>query len=175
MKHITSRLLALLLTLAMIISMMPAVYAADEDVTIVENEQPTVEETIVENSTEDTTVEPAKAVEANFSESTTEGTTTYVAKVGETSYTTLGEAVKAATPGDTIVLQDNIEITSKQSISKQLTLDLNGKIITGTAFRTSELTSTGDLTVKDSIGGGKIANSYSGSATSTTVLSLIHI
>ena len=40
MKHITSRLLALLLTAAMIISMVPAVYAADEDVTIVENEQP---------------------------------------------------------------------------------------------------------------------------------------
>ena len=97
MKHITSRLLALLLTVAMIISMMPAVYAADKDVTIVENKQPTVEETIVGNSTEDTTVEPAKAVEANFSEGTTEGATansidlaTFVAWLAENGYSVDG-------------------------------------------------------------------------------------
>ena len=99
----------------------------------------------------------------------TDSATTYVAKVGEKSYATLAAAVRAATAGDTIVLQDNIEIASKQSISKQLTLDLNGKMLTGTALWTIELTSTGDLTVKDSIGGGKIANSCSGSDYPRTV------
>ena len=103
MKHITSRLLALLLTLAMIISMVPAVYAADEDVTIVENEQPTVEETIVENSTEDTTVEPAKAVEANFSEGETALTNYVTVNNGETRYTTLDEAIAAAEPVNGVI------------------------------------------------------------------------
>ena len=101
MKHITSRLLALLLTAAMIVSIMPAVYAADEDVTIVENEQPTVEESIVEDSTEDTTedttVEPAKAAEANLSE----GTTTDAAKTADgVTYATLADAIAAAKDGE---------------------------------------------------------------------------
>ena len=99
MKHITSRLLALLLTLAMIISMMPAVYAAEPDVTTTED--PVIEDTIVEDSTEDstedTTVEPAKAVEANLSEGTTEGATansidlaTFVAWLAENGYSVDG-------------------------------------------------------------------------------------
>ena len=133
MKHITSRLLALLLTVAMIVSIMPAVYAADEDVTIVENEQPTVEEPIVENSTEDTaedtTVEPAKAAEANLSEGTTEGATTNVAKVGETSYANLADAIAAAADGDTVtLLADTIEDVT---INNNITLDLSGKTLTG--------------------------------------------
>ena len=114
MKHITSRLLALLLTLAMIISMMPAVYAADEDVAIVENEQPTVEETIVENSTEDTTVEPAKAVEANLSEGET-ALTSYVTVNGAAQYATLDEAIAAAEPVNGVItytITGKIEVAS---------------------------------------------------------------
>ena len=115
MKHITSRLLALLLTAAMIISMAPAVYAADEDVTIVENEQPTVEETIVENSTEDTTVEPAKAVEANFSEGETTLTNYVTVNSGKTQYATLDEAIAAAEPKNGVItytVTGKIEVTS---------------------------------------------------------------
>ena len=138
MKHITSRLLALLLTVAMIVSIVPAVYAADEDVTIVENEQPTVEETIVENSTEDTTVEPAKAAEANLSEGTTEGTTTDVAEVGGTSYTTLAGAIAAAVDGGTVTLLDNV--TEDVTINTDITLDLGGKTLTNTNAGKATLT-----------------------------------
>ena len=116
MKHITSRLLALLLTAAMIISMVPAVYAADEDVTIVENEQPTVEETIVENSTEDTTVESAKAVEANFSEGETALTSYVTVNSGVTQYETLEAAIAAATPDSngviTYTITGKVEVTT---------------------------------------------------------------
>ena len=130
MKHITSRLLALLLTVAMIVSIMPAVYAADEDVTIVENEQPTVEEPIVEDSTEDTTedttVEPAKAVEANLSE----GTTTYVAKTADgVTYATLADAIAAAKDGETVTLL--ADVSEDVTINKSITLDLGGKTLTG--------------------------------------------
>ena len=98
-----------------------------------------------------------------------DGNSTNVAKIGDKEYATLQAAVDAAKNGDTIVLLKDITITSKQSISKQLTLDLNGKTLTGTAYRTIELTWTGDLTVKDSLGGGKIANSYSGKSYPRTV------
>lgn len=139
MKHITSRLLALLLTAAMIISMAPAVYAADEDVTIVENEQPTVEEPIVENSTEDTaedtTVEPAKAAEANLSE----GTTTDAAKTADgVTYATLADAIAAAKDGDTVTLLADVK--EDVTITTDITLDLGGKTLTNTNAGKATLT-----------------------------------
>ena len=83
------------------------------------------------------------------------------AEVGGTGYATLAEAIKAATSGATVTLLDNIELTSAQSINKQLTLDLNGKTITSTAANTIKLVAGADLTVKDSAAGGKIANTNS--------------
>ena len=86
---------------------------------------------------------------------------TGVAEVGGTGYATLAEAIRAANTGDTVTLLDNIELTSAQSINKQLTLDLNGKTITSTAANTIKLVAGADLTVKDSAAGGKIANTNS--------------
>lgn len=83
------------------------------------------------------------------------------AEVGGTGYATLAEAIKAAKGGDTVTLLDDITLTSAQSISKQLTLDLNGKTITSTAANTIKLVAGADLTVKDSAAGGKIANTNS--------------
>lgn len=90
--------------------------------------------------------------------------TTGVAKIGDTGYETLAKAVTAANPGDTITLLDNIELTSAQSISRQLTIDLNGKTITSSAKYTIKLNTGADLTVKDSATGGKIANTHSSDA-----------
>ena len=84
-----------------------------------------------------------------------------VAEVGGTGYATLAEAIRAANTGDTVTLLDNIELTSAQSINKQLTLDLNGKTIDSTAQYTLKLVAGADLTVKDSAAGGKIANTNS--------------
>ena len=94
---------------------------------------------------------------------------TGVAKIGNTGYETLPAAVKAAKAGDTIVLLDNITLSSAQTISKQLTIDLNGKTITGTAYQTIQLKAGADLTVKDSASGGKITNTYTGSANPATI------
>ena len=94
---------------------------------------------------------------------------TGVAKIGDTGYETLAAAVKNASAGETIVLLDNITLSSVQTISKQLTIDLNGKTITSTAYQTIQLKDGADLTVKDSASGGKIANAYKGSTYPATI------
>ncbi len=98
-----------------------------------------------------------------------EGETVNVAKIGDTEYATLQKAITAATADDTVVLTDNITLSSYQSISKKVTLDLNGKTLSSTAIYTIYLSTNGDLTVKDSNGEGKICNEYSKSSAATTV------
>ena len=93
----------------------------------------------------------------------------YVAEINGTGYETLAEAAKAAAAGDTITLLSDIKLTSVQTISKKLTLDLNGKTLDSTAYRTIQLNFGADLTVQDSGGTGKIANSYNGSTYPSTV------
>lgn len=104
MKHITSKLLSLLLCLAMLMSMIPAAYATDDG-----------ESTGGENSTEDTTVEPAKAVEANLSEGAT-ALTSYVTVNGDaTPYATLDEAIAAAEPVNGVItytINGKVEVTA---------------------------------------------------------------
>lgn len=104
MKHITSKLLSLLLCLAMLMSMIPAAYATDDG-----------ESTGGENSTEDTTVEPAKAVEANSSEGAT-ALTSYVTVNGDTTqYATLDGAIAAAEPVNGVItytISGKIEVAS---------------------------------------------------------------
>ena len=77
-------------------------------------------------------------------------------------YATLEEAISAAKAGDTVVLMKNIELNNAVVISAddKITLDLNGKTITGTDSTNANFglvtVNKGDLTVKDSIGSGKI-------------------
>ena len=61
----------------------------------------------------------------------TEGTAlTAVAQIGEQKYETLAEAVAAAQSGDTVVLVENAVLTERLTISKSITLNLNGKTVT---------------------------------------------
>ena len=63
---------------------------------------------------------------------TGEAVTANVAKVGETEYPTLAEAVAAAKDGQTVKMLNNTKVTQEIYFSgKTITLDLNGKIITG--------------------------------------------
>lgn len=102
---------------------------------------------------------------------TAEGETVNVAKIGDTEYATLQKAITAATADDTVVLTDNITLSSYPSISKKVTLDLNGKTLSSTAIYTIRLYTNGDLTVKDSSNGeGKICNEYSRSSATTVYL-----
>ena len=56
--------------------------------------------------------------------------TIHVAKIGTTHYTTLAEAVNAAEAGTTVKLLSDISVSNVIDITKDLTLDLNGKTIT---------------------------------------------
>ena len=96
-------------------------------------------------------------------------TSSAAAEVNGTGYETLAAAINAANTGDTVTLLADVNLDSAQTISKQLTIDLNGKTINSTAYRTIRLKTGADLTVKDSAGGGKIANTYKGSANPATI------
>ncbi len=87
------------------------------------------------------------------------------------NFATLSEAVKAAQAGETVTLLADITLASKQSISKELTLDLNGKTLTGTALRTLFLGSGANVTIQDSSAEktGKVANGYKGSRDPYTI------
>ena len=59
----------------------------------------------------------------------------YVAMIGDTKYTTLSEALKAAQPGDTVVLvADADEANNFVQISANITLDLAGHSVTALYF-----------------------------------------
>ena len=94
---------------------------------------------------------------------------TYVAQVGDTKYATLKDAIAAAEAGQTVTLLTDVSLTSTQAISKQLTIDLNGKTISSPKYRTIQLNAGADLTVKDSASVGKITNTYTGSAYPSTI------
>ncbi len=119
MKHITSKLLSLLLCLAMLMSMVPAAYAA---------------------GTEGTDV-----TEANGGASEQAAATTDAAKVGETGYTTIAEAIAAAKDGDTVKLLADVIQNTMLTIDKNITLDLNGKNIYNTENIWSDTKQTYEL------------------------------
>ena len=73
----------------------------------------------------------------------------------ETGYGTFAAALNAAQNGDTLVINKNISLTSSNSLSKSITLDLNGNTIASTKpFFT--VGSNVNLTIKDSGDNGKI-------------------
>ena len=82
----------------------------------------------------------------------------YVAKIGSTGYEKLADAIKAATSSSKIVklvanVTESIEIAS----NKTRTLDLNGFTLTNTEGEHT-IVNNGTLTIKDSVGTGKVDN-----------------
>jgi len=62
----------------------------------------------------------------------TDNTTKVVAKIGDTYYTSLAKAFEAATNDETVKLLQNVELSETIKVNANVTLDLNGKTITGT-------------------------------------------
>ena len=102
---------------------------------------------------------------------TTEEVASVANAKGVVNFATLAEAIVAAQAGETVTLLADITLASKQSISKELTLDLNGKTLTGTAYQTLSLGSGANVTIQDSSAEktGKVANGYKGSADPYTI------
>ena len=92
----------------------------------------------------------------------------FVAKVGDTYYKTLAEAVAAAKNNETVTLLKNAETTVELSFTnKAITLNLNGKTVSGTFtdnFSVIEAGENASLTVQDTsvAGTGKIASNKYG-------------
>ena len=86
------------------------------------------------------------------------------AKIGDKKYSSLTKAIAAAEANDIITLLKDIELEETVTVpaGKEITLELNGKTITGTDNNTSgnfyliDVKNGADFTVKDSIGAGKI-------------------
>lgn len=92
----------------------------------------------------------------------------FVAKVGDTYYKTLADAVAAAKNDETVTLLKNAETTVELSFTnKAITLDLNGKTVSGTFTDNFSVIKAGEdasLTVQDTsvAGTGKIASNKYG-------------
>lgn len=95
----------------------------------------------------------------------------YVAAIGTTGYETLEAALAAADAGATVKMLADVTLTAKQTIAKALVLDLNGKTISSTAYRTISLGSGANVTIRDSSTGqnGKITNGYTGNSYPRTI------
>lgn len=77
--------------------------------------------------------------------------TVNAAKVGDVEYATLADAVAAANAGDTITLLSDCDVSTPISVGKKLTINLNGKTITGkngdAGCRVFNVVAGGDLTL----------------------------
>ncbi|MBQ2755432.1 MAG: hypothetical protein IJF27_02030 [Oscillospiraceae bacterium] len=100
---------------------------------------------------------------------------TDVAEVNGVGYDDIQEAIDAAAAGDKIVLVDDITLDStvKVPAGKKITIDLNGKAVsmvyTENATSNHEmLLNKGDLTIEDSVGGGKLSYEYKGASLGTS-------
>ncbi len=98
--------------------------------------------------------------------------TVYAAEVDAVKYETLEAAVEAVSDtAKTILLLTPTDLSSKLAISgKSVTLDLNGKTLTSEAG--IELKNKAALTVKDSVGAGKIMLSKSSLSVNSSTLKI---
>lgn len=87
----------------------------------------------------------------------------YEAKIGNDYYITLKKAIDEAENNDTVKIVKNVSLDEQLVIeNKVLTLDLNGKTISENGAGVRKIRNEGILTITDSIGGGKICNTYVG-------------
>ena len=105
---------------------------------------------------------------------TEETQTSTVASVGSESYATLAEAIAEAQTGDTITLLADVEATSRFYVAgKKITIDLAGYTISGICNESQStliyVENNAELTVKDSVGTGKITYAKGSSNVGWTV------
>ena len=84
-----------------------------------------------------------------------------VCAIGGKEYSTLQDAVEEVQDGQTIKLLENVELTATVTLPNGVTLDLNGKTISGAMADTITIAGEATVTITDNStnGGGKISNS----------------
>ncbi len=131
------RVLAIAMTLAMTLSLLPVSALATETGETPEEETSTVnsiQETNSSENAENQDQELTADVEIDEDTQVTEGDSVenFVAKIGDMPYATLQGAIDAASDNATIVLQDDVVLDACITISKTITLDLAGNTISNT-------------------------------------------
>ena len=131
------RVLAIAMTLAMTLSLLPVSALATETGETPEEETSTVnsiQETNSSENAENQDQELTADVEIDEDTQVTEGDSVenFVAKIGDMPYATLQGAINAASDNATIVLQDDVVLDTCITISKTITLDLAGNKISNT-------------------------------------------
>lgn len=131
------RVLAIAMTLAMTLSLLPVSALATETGETPEEETSTVnsiQETNSSENAENQDQELTADVEIDEDTQVTEGDSVenFVAKIGDMPYATLQGAINAASDNATIVLQDDVVLDTCITISKTITLDLAGNTISNT-------------------------------------------
>ena len=87
----------------------------------------------------------------------------YVARIGTKGYESLAAAIEAAGKGEEIDLMKDVYENVTIAAGQQITLDLNGKTLNGgTGTSVATITNYGTLTIKDSVGGGRVMRDDSG-------------
>lgn len=95
-----------------------------------------------------------------------------VAKIGDTTYTDLQTALDAAN-GQTVVLQQDVDVSAAGlKITGTATLDLNGNDVKAANTNPGQIRVEGNLTLKDTVGQGKIytETDYTGGSTGYAVV-----
>lgn len=158
------RVLAIAMTLAMTLSLLPVSALATETGETPEEETSTVnsiQETNSSEKAENQDQELTADVEIDENTPVTVGDSVEnpVATIGETGYKTLAEAIEKAPAEATIQMQKDTTLEDAVNITKDITLDLNGKTITSNksarwafAVETSGVT----FTIDDTATGGTI-------------------
>lgn len=158
------RVLAIAMTLAMTLSLLPVSALATETGETPEEETSTVnsiQETNSSENAENQDQELTADVEIDEDTQVTVGDSVEnpVATIGETGYKTLAEAIEEAPAEATIQMQQDTTLEDAVNITKDITLDLNGKTITSNrsarwafAVETSGVT----FTIDDTATGGTI-------------------
>lgn len=149
------RILSLLLTLAMVLTLAPVAFATGDDAAQDANSTEAVDTAQVEPQ-EDAAGEDASVTTAE------DTTTTVVAKIGEKQYETLQAALDAAKTGETVEMLTDVDLgntsaklyTSKNKATNVI-VDLGGHMLTSSASATVTLSAT-DWTIQN----GTIKNTY---------------
>lgn len=158
------RVLAIAMTLAMTLSLLPVSALATETGETPEEETSpvnSIQETNSSEKAENQDQELTADVEIDEDTQVTVGDSVEnpVATIGETGYKTLAEAIEKAPAEATIQMQQDTTLEDAVNITKDITLDLNGKTITSNgsarwafAVKTSGVT----FTIDDTATGGTI-------------------
>lgn len=147
-QRIGRRLLSIMLSVLMLVSLLPTAVFAEE----LQNQTTAGVTEQVGEGTGNTVENEGSTV---GEEAKGESSTTYVAKVGGNEYATLEAAITAASAGDTVTLLSDVTLTETLTINKNLTLDVNGKTLTVQTSSDGIVVNNAELTLANSGSSGK--------------------